>query len=226
KIWIPNGAQPPWVIEGMAVMAESEVSAAGRVRASTEEMAARAEALSGRFPRIDQLSSLTLEWPRASNWYTLGGRFLTWIGDEYGLGALRDLSHDFGSRPIPLAINLSSGRVLGKSYLGDSYGEGTIAVDPRGRIVYARTQVYQEFADVQDLYALDPSTGSTERLTRGLRASEPDVARDGALAFTWRRPGGGTAIGLLEPGAAAPRALFADPEGEPVASPRFSPSGE
>jgi len=40
KIGIPNGAQPPWVIEGMAVMAESEVSAAGRVRASTEEMAA------------------------------------------------------------------------------------------------------------------------------------------------------------------------------------------
>jgi len=45
KIWIPNGGQPPWVIEGMAVMAESEISAAGRVRASTEEMTARAEAL-------------------------------------------------------------------------------------------------------------------------------------------------------------------------------------
>jgi len=39
----------------MAVMAESEISASGRVRASTEEMTARAEALSGRFPRIDQL---------------------------------------------------------------------------------------------------------------------------------------------------------------------------
>jgi len=315
KIWIPNGAQPPWVIEGMAVMAESEVTAAGRVRASTEEMAARTEALYG-FPRIDQLSSLSLQWPRASNWYTLGGRFLTWIGDEYGLGALRDLSHDYGSRPIPLAVNLSSERVLGKSYLelygefraaeerkaaavrdavlaagetriepltrlgelthsprfsadsstvyyfnagpdrlpelralrpgpccrlgadlpsptragdrhlGDSYGEGTIALDPRGRVVYARTQVYQEFADIQDLYALDAATGKTERLTRGLRASEPDVARDGALVFTWRRAGGGTAIGLLEPGAPAPRVLFADPEGEPVASPRFSPSGE
>jgi len=315
KLWIPNGGQPPWVIEGMAVMAESEVSAAGRVRASTEEMAARAQALSGRFPRIDRLSSLTLAWPRASNWYTLGGRFLTWIGDEYGFGALRDLSHDFGGRPIPLAVNLSSESVLGKSYLalyeefraseeqqaravrdavraggetvlepltglgelthsprfsadsstlyyfnagphrlpelralrlgpccrfggqapsgaapgdrhlGDTYGEGTIALDARGRIVYARTQIYQEFADVQDLYALDPATGATERLTRGLRASEPDVARDGALAFSWRRPGGATAIGLLEPGAGAPRLLFDDPQGEPVASPRFSPSG-
>ncbi len=315
KIWIPNGGQPPWVIEGMAVMAESEISAAGRVRASTEEMIARAEALSGRFPRIDQLSSLTLDWPRASNWYTLGGRFLTWIGDEYGLGALRDLSHDFGGRPIPLGLNISSQHVLGKSYLdlyeefraseerkaaavrdsvrasgetqvepltalgelthsprfsadsatlyyfnagphrlpelralrpgpccrtgadlptptrpgdrhlGDSYGEGTLALDPRGRIVYARTQIYQQFAEVQDLYALDPATGATERLTRGLRASEPDVARDGALVFSWRRPGGGTAIGLLEPGSLSPRVLFEDPQGGPVASPRFSPSG-
>ena len=316
KIWIPNGGQPAWFIEGMAVMAESEISGAGRVRASTEEMTARAEALSGSFPRIDQLSNLPLSWPRSSNWYTLGGRFVTWIGDEYGFGALRDLSHDFGSRPIPVGMNLSSERVLGKSYLDlygefraseeskaravrdavvaagetqietltalgelthsprfsadgstiyyfnagphrlpelravrpgpccrvgaahagptlpsdahvqDSYGEGTIALDARGRIVYARTQIYQEFADVQDLYAVDPRTGATERLTRGLRASEPDVARDGALAFSWRLPGGATAIGLLEPGAASPRIVFADAQGEPVASPRFDPSGQ
>ena len=315
KLFIPNGVQPPFIIEGMAVMAESEISAAGRVRASTEEMAARAEALSGRLPRIDRLSSLPLEWPRANNWYTLGGRFMTWIGDEYGLGALRDLSHDLGGRVIPLAINLSSERVLGKSYLdlyqefradevrkavavrdavrasgetqvepltglgelthsprfsadartlyyfnagpdrlpelralrldrccrlganrpagtrpgdrhlADSYGEGTLALDPRGRIVYARTQIYQEFASVQDLYALDLATGSTERLTRGLRASEPDVSRDGALVFSLRRPGGGTAIGLIEPGSSEPRTLFEDPRGGPVASPRFSPSG-
>ena len=315
KIFIPNGIQPPFVIEGMAVMAESEISSAGRVRASTEEMAARAQALSGRFPRIDRLSSLPLEWPRANNWYTVGGRFLTWISDEYGLGALRDLSHDLGGRVIPLAINLSSQRVLGKSYLelyeefradeerqalavrdavrasgetqvealtglgelthsprfsadsgtlyyfnagpdrlpelralelppccnigatrpagtrpgdrhlADSYGEGTIALDPRGRILYARTEIYQEFADVQDLHALDPRMGDTERLTRGLRASEPDVSRDGALVFTMRRPAGGTAIALLEPGSPAPRILFEDPQGAPVASPRFGPSG-
>jgi WD40-like Beta Propeller Repeat/Omp85 superfamily domain len=315
KIFIPNGVQPPFIIEGMAVMAESEISAAGRVRASTEEMAARAEALSGRFPRIDRLSSLPLEWPRSRNWYTVGGRFMTWIGDEYGLGALRDLSHDLGGRIIPLAINISSQRVLGKSYLElyeefraseetkaaavrdsvrasgetqvepltglgelthsprfsadsgtlyyfnagpdrlpelralrlgpccrlgadrpsetrpgdrhlfDSYGEGTLALDQRGRIVYARTQIFQEFADVQDLYAFDPFTLASERLTRGLRASEPDVSRDGALVFSWRRPGGATAIGLLEPGSSEPRILFQDPQGEPVASPRFSPSG-
>ena len=68
--------------------------------------------------------------------------------------------------------------------------------------------------------------GSVDRVTRGLRASEPSAARDGAIAFSWRRPGGGTAIAVVEPGASEPRVLFEDPSGEPVASPRFSPSGD
>src|SRR3954471_22231249 len=45
KIWITNGAQPTWFIEGIATFAESEVSAAGRVRSSEQEMEARAEVL-------------------------------------------------------------------------------------------------------------------------------------------------------------------------------------
>jgi WD40-like Beta Propeller Repeat/Omp85 superfamily domain len=316
KIWIPNGVQPAWFIEGMAVLAESEISGAGRVRATTEEMSARAEALSGGPTRIDRLSSLPLDWPRANDWYSIGGRFLAWIGDQYGLGALRDLTHDYGGRAVPLGLNLSGERVLGKSYLdlyeefrasertkaealqaavraegetqvepltrlgelthsprwsadsttlyylnagadrlpqirsvrpgpccalgadqarptragdrrlADSYGDGTLAVDARGRVVFARTQVFQEFGDVQDLYVVDPASGAVDRVTRGLRASEPSVAPDGAIAFSWRRPGGRTAIGLLEPGSKEPRRLFEDPSGEPVASPRFSPAGD
>jgi hypothetical protein len=307
QLWVPNGAQPSWFIEGLATFAESDVSAGGRVRSSTEEMTVRAEALEGGFPRIDQLSNLPLDWPRAASWYTLGGRFLTYIGDEYGMGALRDLSHDYGSRAVPLGLNISSEKVLGDPYLtlyprfrdqevhkaeavrdrvraqgetevepltrlgelthsprfsadsktlyyfnagphrlpeiraidfaaaprrdrhlADSFGEGTIALDrsgPRERIVFSRTEVYQEFETIQDLYALDPSTGATERLTRGLRASEPDVAKDGTIAFSQRLAGGATAISVLGPGGEA-RVLFTDPTGEPVASPRWSPSGE
>ncbi|MFL5377260.1 MAG: BamA/TamA family outer membrane protein [Myxococcales bacterium] len=305
QIWIPNGLQPGWFIEGLATFAESDVSAAGRVRSSTEEMTVRAEALEGRFPRIDQLSNVPLAWPRAASWYTIGGRFLTFIGDEYGMGALRDLSHDYGSRFIPLALNISSDKVLGASYLSlyprfveseirqaeavrdrvraegetpveelthlgelthsprfsadsrtlyyfnagpdrlpevravgldpccshrhvaDSFGEGTIALDrssARERIVVARTEVYQQFESIQDLYAIDLATGATQRITRGARASEPDVAPDGTVAFSQRLPGGGTAISVLSPGG-EPRVVFSDPTGEPVASPRWSPSG-
>lgn len=315
KLWIPNGGQPAWFIEGLAVYEESAVSGSGRIRSSQEEMAVRAEALEGRFPRIDQLSNLTLDWPRGAGWYGLGGRFVDWIGGRYGAGALRDLSHDFGGRAIPLGLNLSAERVLGASYLdlyaqfrdleiaraldaaqrvrdqgetrverltrlgemvgsprfsqdgkhlyyasrgadrrpeirrialprccdpdatfagetraGDlrlatTFGDGRLAVAPGGRLVFSRPQVFQEFAEVEDLYAVGADGDSEERLTRGRRASEPDVARDGAIVFAARRAGGRTAIALLEPGAREPRLLFEDDEGEPVGSPRFSPDG-
>ena len=313
KLWIPNGVQPLWFIEGMAVVAESEVSAAGRIRSSEEDMLVRAEVLEGALPRIDQLSNAVLEWPRGFGQYTVGSRFLEWIRGEYGLGALRDLSHDYGGRAIPLALNLSAQRVLGPSYLtlykefgevekreaealrasiraagesriepltrlgewirtprfspdgrtlyytwsgpdrlpeiraqdpgrccdepghaqpgdrhvvdlySDGSGDDTISVDARGRLVYARHQIYQEFETLQDLYSVDPASGDTQRLSRGLRAHAPDVGPDGAIVFVWRRPGGATAIAELKGG--EPRVIFEDPEGEPVDSPRWSPDG-
>jgi Tol biopolymer transport system component len=122
KLWITNGEQPLWFIEGIAVFAESEVSGAGRLRSSEEDMMVRAEVLEGAFPRIDQLSNLPLRWPRGFGQYTVGSRFLSFIRDQYGLGALRDLSHDFAGRAIPFGLNFSADRVLGETYL-DLYKE-------------------------------------------------------------------------------------------------------
>ncbi len=122
KLWITNGIQPIWFIEGIATFAESEVSGAGRMRSSQEDMMVRAEVLSGTLPPIDTLSNVPLQWPRGFGQYTVGSRFLDWIRDQYGLGALRDLSHDYASRAIPFGLNFSSERVLGKSYI-DLYRE-------------------------------------------------------------------------------------------------------
>jgi surface antigen Omp85-like protein/WD40 repeat protein len=305
KLWITNGSQPLWFVEGIATFAESEVSGAGRVRSSEEEMLVRAEALAGKLPRIDTLSNLALDWPRGFGQYTVGSRFLEWIRDQYGLGALRDLSHDFGGRAIPFGMNFSASRVLGKTYLelydefaadelhrgeevrarvrargeteiaplthlgewvrtprwspdgstlyytnagpdrraeiralspggadrhlatlhSDGAGDDGLSVAPDGSVVFSRAEVYQQFEVLQDLYSVDPMTGEERRLTRGLRARGPDVARDGAVAFVWRRPGGATAIAELRNGADVPRVLFEDPSGEPVDSPRYSPDG-
>ncbi|HEY2032022.1 MAG TPA: hypothetical protein VGH20_22680, partial [Myxococcales bacterium] len=270
-LWITNGEQPIWFIEGMATFTESEVSASGRVRSSEEDMVLRAEVLDGKLPRIDTLSNVPIEWPRGFGQYTVGSRFLEWIREQYGLGALRDLSHDYGSRPIPFGLNLSANRVLGSTYLelykqfgaaqlararqmqdevraagetqvepltrlgewvrtprfskdgktlyytwagpdrlaevralplgtccdaqaampaatrpgdekiatlwSDGAGDDTLAVAPSGQVVYAREQVFQEYEDIQDLYAVDPLRGpsSEVRLTRGVRARNPDA---------------------------------------------------
>src|SRR5207253_1570997 len=91
------------------------------------------------------------------------------------------------------------------------------------RVVFARTQLYQEFEALQDLYSVDPRTGEQRRLTRGLRTHAPDVSPEGRIVFVWRRPGGRTAIAELAEG--VPRVLFEDPDGGVVDSPRFSPDG-
>ncbi len=187
KIWITNGAQPVWVIEGIATFAESEVSAAGRVRASEEDMVVRAEALSGGLPRIDALSNASLDWPRGFGQYTLGSRFLTFIAEEYGLGALRDLSHDYAERAVPFGLNLSADRVLGETYL-DLYGE------------YAR----RELDRAQQLEAEVRARGETpiEPLTRlGEWVRTPRWSPDGStLYYTNAGPDRLAEIRALRPG--------------------------
>ena len=169
KLWIPNGAQPRWFIEGIATFAESELSASGRIRSSGEEMAVRAQALGGTFPTISQLSNLPLDWPRGDAWYAIGGRFLDFISDRWGLGALRDLSHDYGGRVIPFGLNFSAESVVGKSYL----------------------ELYEEFRRQEKERAQEAVTavregGETafEALTElGERTRSPRFSRDGRTLY-------------------------------------------
>ena len=304
KLWIPNAVQPTWLIEGMAVLSESRVTSGGRIRSAQEDMSARAMSLGGVFPDIDELSNPTLKYPRGNLPYTIGGRLLDFVEGRYGAGALRDLSHDYAGRLIPLAMNLNAQTVLGKTWLelygeyrrdeleraldlqtqvkasgetqlklltalgettrsprwsldgkriyyssqgpdrlpevreirfepsgfsdrriAENYGDSNLAVGPDGLITYSRPQIFQQFEELEDLYRVDPKNGDIDRVTRGLRASEPDVAPDGAIVFAQRLPAGRTAISLLKPGSTEPAILYEDPGHRAVASPRFSPSG-
>jgi len=315
KLWIPNGVQPTWLIEGMAVLSESRVTSGGRIRSALEDMSARAMILDGIFPDIDELSNPTLKYPRGDIPYTVGGRLLDYIEDHYGAGALRDLSYDYADRVVPLAMNLNAQTALGKTWLdlydeyrGDereralalqrsvraegetpierltrlgevtrsprwrldgkalfyssvgpdrlpelrelelpaccdfarmprgqtypddrrileNYGDSNLAIAPDGTIVYSRPQLFQQFETIEDLYRFDPRTGDISRLTRGARASEPDVAPDGSVVFIQRLSAGRTAVSVLAPGESAPRVLFEDPQHAVVAAPHWSPSG-
>ena len=145
-------------------------------------MLVRAEALAGELPRIDQLSNARLDWPRGFGQYTIGSRFLDFIRDQYGLGALRDLSHDFGSRAIPFALNFSADRVLGSTYLRlyDEYSAS-------------------ELGRAQEVQAAVRAGGETSTVPQGRRVALHHMITAGDRGYAAWRDGGFTIHDISDP---------------------------
>jgi len=139
----PNSAQPRWIIEGLAVVLESEFSTGGRIRSSLFDMYLRADVLADNVARIDQISAGAERWPYGNLYYLYGSRFLRWITDIYGPETMPAVSADYGAATIPFGINRALRRVTGRTYeelydawgehLKRHYGKQIAEVDKRGR---------------------------------------------------------------------------------------------
>jgi hypothetical protein len=142
KTVAPNQVQPRWILEGLAVVSESQHTSAGRIRSSLFDMYLRADVIADRIAGIDQFSSNPYRWPQGNLWYLYGSRFLRWIVDVYGPNTMRAVSAEYGSNLIPWGINRSIRRVTGrtyvelydgfKDYLRRLYGEQMRTVEARG----------------------------------------------------------------------------------------------
>jgi len=116
KSFAPNQVQPRWFIEGLATLHESRYSSGGRLRSALWDMYLRADVLGDRIATLDQMSNSPMRWPQGNVWYLYGSRFLGWITDVYGPSALRAVSADYGSMPIPWGLNRSIRRATGRTY--------------------------------------------------------------------------------------------------------------
>lgn len=116
KTLVPNQLQPRWIIEGLAVVAESAFTSGGRIRSSLFDMYLRADFLEDNVARLDQISSPALRWPQGNLWYLYGSRFLQWIVDVYGLDVLRAVAADYSDDVIPWGINRQIRRRTGRTY--------------------------------------------------------------------------------------------------------------
>jgi hypothetical protein len=117
KTLAPNQAQPRWIIEGLAVVHETQHTSAGRLRASLFDMYMRADVLADHVAGLDQISSSAYRWPQGNLWYLYGSRFLGWISDVYGADTFRAVSADYGASVIPWGINRAIRRVTGRTYV-------------------------------------------------------------------------------------------------------------
>ena len=116
KWWLPNRAQPKWLLEGLAVLEESEHTSGGRLRSSLFDMYLRADVLEQRLAPLDQMSHFARRWPQGNIWYLYGSRFLRWIADVYGESSLRAVIADYGQQVIPWSVNRSIRRATGRTY--------------------------------------------------------------------------------------------------------------
>jgi Tol biopolymer transport system component len=116
KTLAPNQVQPHWILEGLAVVSESQHTSAGRIRSSLFDMYLRADVLDDRIAGIDQFSNNAYRWPGGNLWYLYGSRFLRWITDIYGPNTMRAVSTEYGNTLWPWGINRSIRRVTGRSY--------------------------------------------------------------------------------------------------------------
>ncbi len=116
KSMAPNQVQPRWILEGLAVLEESRRTSGGRNRSSLFDMYLRADVLSGRVARLDQVSHLPRRWPSGNLWYLYGSRFLTWISEVYGEHVMRAVSADYGHLLLPWGLNRSVRRATGNTY--------------------------------------------------------------------------------------------------------------
>lgn len=116
KTSAPNQLQPRWILEGLAVLEESEHTSGGRNRSAIFDMYLRANVLEDRIAGLDRISHGPRRWPMGNFWYLYGSRFLTWIHKTYGEHTMRTIAADYGKQIIPFGINRSIRRATGRTY--------------------------------------------------------------------------------------------------------------
>lgn len=116
NLYFPNMFQPVWLIEGLAVYEETELTGGGRNRSPASDMVLRMAVLENNFPAISHAANYIEKWPDGEVPYLFGGSFTAFIAKKYGREKLADLSIDYSGRWWPFLVNGTAHRVLGSDY--------------------------------------------------------------------------------------------------------------
>jgi hypothetical protein len=116
NLYFPNMFQPVWLIEGLAVYEETELTGGGRNRSPASDMVLRMAVLENDFPDISHAANYTEKWPAGEVPYLFGGSFTAFIAKKYGREKLADLSVDYSGRWWPFLVNGTAQLVFGSDY--------------------------------------------------------------------------------------------------------------
>lgn len=168
----PNFLQPHWIIEGIATYYESSLTGEGRNHSALADMYLRAQVHdAGALWPVSEVSGNPVDWPGATFWYLYGGRVWDWVVARRGDAAPSRVSHDYGGRLLPFAVNASSDEAVGLRF-ADAY---------RGWAADETTRLRRQLAEVR-------SEGERRgvRLTRfGRQVTSPRWAPDGRSVLAY-----------------------------------------
>ncbi|MEO8562845.1 MAG: hypothetical protein ABI601_12260 [bacterium] len=160
----PNAYGPSWLTEGLAVYEESRHTAGGRLRDAEHAMLARASALEGRFPRIDELSVATSRFPRGEIAYAYGSLFVDELARAHGDSSVRRFVDAQSAFPIPYWLDPSAEEAFGVSF----------------------TRAYERWRDSMQAAAesrRDPLPGWRELTAHGYFATDPRWVNDSTIVY-------------------------------------------
>lgn len=112
----PNVYAPSWLIEGLAVYYESELTGSGRLEGSEHRMIARTAALQRALPRLDQLSLANPHFPYGYSAYAYGSLFMDHLARTYGDSSMRKFVEASSRQLIPLYLNWPAKRAFHRSF--------------------------------------------------------------------------------------------------------------
>lgn len=116
NLYFPNMFQPVWLIEGLAVHEETELTGGGRNRSPASDMVLRMAVLENDFPDISHAANYTEKFPDGQVPYLFGGGFTGFIAKKYGREKLADLSLEYSGRWWPFLVSGTARRTLGSNY--------------------------------------------------------------------------------------------------------------
>jgi len=166
RYYFPNELQPIWLIEGLAVYEETELTQGGRGRSPGSDMILRMAVLDERFPTLGSMAAFPDTWPAGEVPYLFGGAFNRYIAEKYGRDKLADIGLVYSGRGFPFLVESTANRVLKKEY-SDLWDEW-------------RNELTLRYTRVRDEVRAKGLSVSLDLTSRGYQNSDPAFSPDGA----------------------------------------------
>ena len=111
----PSAASPTWMLEGLATYYESELTGAGRVKGTWQEMVMRTAALEGSLNGLGQVTGSSPVWPAGNRPYVYGARYLEHMAEVHGEESLAAFARTVAGLWVPYRMDAAARGAFGVS---------------------------------------------------------------------------------------------------------------